>query len=240
MKRRSLLAAGSAAAFGMTAPAVPHPGRRRQIRSRPDRDRRHQVRRIGLHRQRDRRQCLARRPHGRPGRDGADVRGAGDARPEAADQRRHRSHPDRQCRGRLQPAGVRKARAVPYRTRADRACEKESRQAFLCVVGKRYVAASRCGAFREDGRREAAACALSRRRAGDPGYGRRHMRHDVRQHAGVPGPDQRWRPGPDRLRLTAALAAVPQRAADLADRARLYGGELVRRVGAEGASGRPG
>ena len=71
----------------------------------------------------------ARRPHRGPGRDGGDVRVAGDAGPEAADQRRHRPDADRQHRRRLQHAGVRQARAVPHRAGADRAGQEEPGQA---------------------------------------------------------------------------------------------------------------
>ena len=68
--------------------------------------------------------AAARRPHHRPRRDGGDVRVAGDARPEAADQRRHRPDADRQRRRRLQHAGVRQARALPHRARDDRLAKK--------------------------------------------------------------------------------------------------------------------
>ena len=90
-------------------------------------DRRDQDRRLGLHRQRDRRQCGAGRPDGRTGRNGRDVRVAGDAGPEAADQCRHRPDADRQHRRRLQHAGVRQARAVSHGARADRAGEEGAR-----------------------------------------------------------------------------------------------------------------
>ena len=105
-----------------------------------------------LHRQRDRRQCGARRPYDRTRRDGGDVRVAGDAGPEAADQCRHRPDADRQHRRRLQHAGVRQARAVSHRPRADRAGEEGPGQAQLRLGRQRHVAASGGRIVQEDGR----------------------------------------------------------------------------------------
>ena len=201
-RRRPLLLRLPAGRHGR--PAVPHPGRRGDAGSRPEGDRRNQDRRVGLHRQRDRRQRSAGRADHRPGGDGGDVRVAGNAGPEAADQCRHRPDADRQHRRRLQHAGVRQARAVPHRAGADRAGEEESRQAQLRLGRQRHVAAPGGRTVQEDGRRQASARALSRRRAGHPGHGGRQLRHDVRQHAGVLGPDRRRRVDPDRLRLAAS------------------------------------
>ena len=72
-------------------------------------------------------------------------------------------------------------------------------------AGNGTVAAPRGRIVPEDGGRQASARALSRRRAGNPGHGGGQLRHDVRQHAGVPGPDRRRRADPDRLRLAARL-----------------------------------
>ena len=216
-------------------PAVPHPGRCGDARDRPEGVVDTKTGAVGLHRQRDRRQCGTGRPDGRTRRNGRDVRVAGDAGPEAADQCRHRPDADRQHCRRLQHAGVRQARAVPHRARADRACEEEPRQAHLRLGRQRHVAASGGRTVQEDGRRQSPARALSRRRTGHPGHGRGQLRHDVRQHAGVPGPDRRRRADPDRLRLAACLAAVSQPAADLAVPAGLRGGELVRACSARRA-----
>ena len=198
-------------------PAVPHRGRGGNVRGRPEGDRRIQERRVGLHRQRDRRQ---RRPDGRT--IGLAAMAAMCVSPVMPGQKLPINvdtdlTSDRQRCRRLQHAGVRQARAVPHRRRVDRAGEEGAGQADLRLGRQRHLAASGGRAVQEAGRGRSPARAVPRRRPRHPGHGVGQLRRDVRQHAGVPRPDRRRRADPDRLRLAARLAAVSKPAADLAD-----------------------